>query len=124
MVTGGQATNFAKFNRSTKSDVPFSKSRALPWLAYPKLVHVDEGRRVLDLKDVPIRQVGHCNIIGKASSEILLRSQRQNEPKELQVILLKKGADLRQRQLMLLNVEKHIAACAGAEKVSPLGNPG
>src|SRR6185437_1873666 len=96
MVTGSQATNFAKFNRSTKSDVPSSKPRALPWLAYPKLVHVNEGRRILDLKDVPIRQIGHCNIIEKVSSEILLRSQRQNEPKELQVILLKKGADLRQ----------------------------
>ena len=83
-------------------------------LLRPELVHVDEHLGVFLLEQVPLIEIVH-GAAGKSRLKAL--RWRAGESDERQAVLGQQRFDLRNGELMLLNVEKKVAAFAHGVEV-------
>src|SRR6266850_6810756 len=75
-------------------------------LLHPELVHVDEGLRVLRLEQVPLIEVGHDLVAGEPPAVILRGLAAESD--EGKIVFAEERLDLRNRQSMLLHMEKQV----------------
>src|SRR5580692_1756028 len=88
-------------------------------LLYPEDIHIAESDRVRSLERVPPGEIAQGAGLRKLLLKLPQHGLRQLvEAQERQVMFVEKRLDLRNRELVLHDVEQKIAAAAGAGKVA------
>jgi hypothetical protein len=89
------------------------------WFLHPELIHPDKAQRVPGLEGVPLVEIGRiaCRI---ASAMIL--HDRPGETDKRETILANEPRDCRNGHMMLVGVEKEVAARARGEKIRMSGH--
>src|SRR5262249_20498269 len=95
---------------------------ALSFFLHPELIHAGERVGPFGLERMPTIEVAHETIAPENIPIMLHDPRREFETDEFQIVLDDEGFDVRNRQPPLLDVEQQIAALAGAEEITGLGN--
>src|ERR1700730_9046084 len=91
-------------------------------LLNPELIHAGEGGGIFRFEGLPGGKVCHGVVVGKAKPIARKDRRRKLETDELQIVLVEKGSDLRNGQMVLLDVEQEVAAFVEAEVVGVLSD--
>src|SRR5260370_21086916 len=88
----------------------------------PELIHAGEGGRIFHFEHMPGGEIRHGTVFRETEAVTRNDPRRQLKTDELQIVLAQKGIDLRNGQMMFLDMEQEVATFTDAEIIGVIGD--